>query len=140
MGQCGPINTHPGGQLFIKIELFWGRNPLKAKRIFEGKWIFLKLKLFTRGNTLWICHMGCCLQRENLPPTDLFNSKRFYQHKISTFRNNCPSGGVLLDPHFVKLGRREILIGCYKCQNMFLIAEHVQTIITISYYLQGKRY
>ena len=40
VGQCGPINTHPGGQLFIKIELFWGRNPLKAKRIFEGKWIF----------------------------------------------------------------------------------------------------
>ena len=54
--------------------------------------------------------MGCCLQRENLPPTDLFNSKRFYQHKISTFRNNCPSGGVLLDPHFVKLGRRVVFV------------------------------
>ena len=102
----GSNNTPPDGQLFLKVELFWGRNPLKAKRIFEGKWIFWKLKLFTRGNTLWICHMGCCLQRENLPPTDLFTSKRFYQHKISTFRNNCPSGGVLLDPNFVKLGRR----------------------------------
>ena len=57
--------------------------------------------------------MGCCLQRENLPPTDLFTSKRFYQHKISTFRNNCPSGWVLLGPNFVKLGRRVLFIlGC----------------------------
>ena len=60
--------------------------------------------------------MGCCLQRENLPPTDLFNSKRFYQHKISTFRNNCPSGGVLLDPHFVKLGRRDIYTQLKLCR------------------------
>ena len=102
----GSNNTPPDGQMFLKLEIFLDRNPLKAKRIFEGKWIFWKLKLFTKGNTLWICHMGCCLQRENLPPTDLFTSKRFYQHKISTFRNNCPSGGVLLDPNFVKLGRR----------------------------------
>ena len=57
--------------------------------------------------------MGCCLQRENLPLTDLFNSKRIYQHKISKFRNNCPSGGVLLDPHFVKLGRRESDFNCF---------------------------
>ena len=30
---------------------------------------------------------------------------------ISTFRNNCPSGGVLIDPHFVNLGRRVAVAG-----------------------------
>ena len=117
----GSNNTPPDGQLFLKVELFWGRNPLKAKRIFEGKWIFWKLKLFYKGKHPWICHMGCCLQRENLPPTDLFTSKRFYQHKISTFRNNCPSGGVLLDPNFVKLGRRVQLMKICRILNIQII-------------------
>ena len=40
----------------------------------------------------------------------LFAFNGFLSKNSSSVRNNWPSGGVLLDPHFVNLGRRDYIV------------------------------
>ena len=46
-------------------------------------------------------------KEKTFPKKILFAFNGFLAQNSSSFRNNCLSGGVLLDPHFANLGRRD---------------------------------
>ena len=50
------------------------------------------------------CKKASIFKKSTFP---LFAFNGFLPQNSSTFRTNCPFGGVLLDPYFVKLGRRD---------------------------------
>ena len=63
--------------MFLKLDIFLDRNPLKAKRIFGGKWIFLRIEAFYKGKHTLDLSYGLLFTRRKPSP-----DRSFYFQKI----------------------------------------------------------
>ena len=105
----GTNNTPPEGQLFLNVEILCWWNLLELKRSVGGRFSLCKQQPIWQIQGVFPFVKSFNFQKIHFPSKILFAFNGFLSKNSSSFRNNWPSGGVLLDPHFVNLGRRVVV-------------------------------